>query len=163
MISFSEKYSSTGWLNGSGCRRIPLDHPPKPDPWQKPSLLTQMSVSLNGNLWWQMQGMFQPRMLDEAFLLLCLFSVTDTRVLGLPDHSNIPRDLACCNAHWGCSLTADFHWVQGCAALQPYVSAGSAPLAAFLVMSPCCWAGSDFFECSSISSSWREQVINNAH
>lgn len=158
MISFSEKYSSTEWLSGSGCRRI-LPHHPR----QKPSLLTQMSVSLNAKLCQQMQGTFQPRMLDGALLLPCPFSVTDTKVLGLPNHSNIPRDLASCNAHWGFSLIADFHWIQECAALQPCVSAGSAPLAAFLVMSPCCWAGSDFFECSSISSSWREQVINNAH
>lgn len=126
------------------------------------SLLTWMSILLNGNLFRQMQGMFQPRVLDGAFLFPCLYSVTDTRAIGLPNHWTSPGTWPH-SVCWGCSLRADFPQVWEHAALQPHVGTGSAPVAAFLVMSPCCWAGSYFFECSSIFSSSREQVINNAY
>lgn len=50
----------------------------------KTPLPAQPSVSLSVNPCWQMQGMFQPRALDGAFLFPCLFSLTETAAPALP-------------------------------------------------------------------------------
>lgn len=102
----------------------------------KTPLPAQPSVSLSVNPCWQMQGMFQPRALDGAFLYPCLFSLTDTAAPALPAHPQGPG-LSQGMLRW---LSESWHpQVWECAA-PALCQERLCSCPTFLTISPHCWA-----------------------
>lgn len=154
VTSFPEKYSSTKWLNGPVCRRMLPHRLPKAWPLQKPSLLTQMSITCRMVICANTgTGCFSHGYLVGLFSFLVhswwlIWQLSDyltTELPKLPDLSQ--RVLRLFPESWLSSV-----WQPAAFSLGSV--GGSAPIRASHVLSPCCWAGIYFLEHSSIFSSW---------